>query len=791
MSSNSPDPNSPRPDGWLDRLKSMASAMGGIPLPGDPRPPDRPVPDTWEGPALTSAPPDVPMGVPVDGVPVALPLDPEVPLAHPVEEVPLAEAAPPELERVGDPSHADITLESDGDPCELEQPTSDEIPLLTTPAEAVGQQAPCTVSNDPEPPAAILCPVCQSPRRGDLESCDDCGYYYSSADLAGGAAQAQAAPMISIRLQDRFEMSQLLGERHGVERYRGFDHGQGAQAPVQVIILRQALEPDASSLQVAEAIDPDEDDGDEIMPSFDEALTSGSPATAVLPARAGWPSIAWERGLLRTLEQPGLPQIISSFVQEGSEYLVEEVPAGRSFWDAWDDPETTHEHRFGWLVQIAETLASLHHCNAMLEGIRPDLVIVADNGHARITDMADLLPLPLPLGLSVRGTLYTAPELMAANGSADTRAGLYSFGAMLYALHVGRELQEIDFDRPGHPKPFIPRFPDIHPGFGRLVTKTFRREPASRFPTDEASKEDPSGFIELIRTLNVLRRTMDLVRVEVASWTTTGIVRTGNEDAFALLHACESRQDDLGEQVLILLADGMGGYEAGEVAAALAIQVMRQNLVQQKPFGALAGKSPFPTDPLAAVSRPEGHAAEPLDVEVCKLMLKLALKDANKQVFQASRAPGSKRRGMGCTAEAVYLDGRNVVVAHVGDSRTYHLHEGRMIQLTRDQTLVNRLVELGTLTAEEAETHPRRNELQQAIGGQPDVEPGVYHGKLKPGDWVLVCSDGLTNHVSALSLKEMLQSEAQSAEMAARRLVNLTNIEGATDNATVVVVRCT
>jgi protein phosphatase len=114
-----------------------------------------------------------------------------------------------------------------------------------------------------------------------------------------------------------------------------------------------------------------------------------------------------------------------------------------------------------------------------------------------------------------------------------------------------------------------------------------------------------------------------------------------------------------------------------------------------------------------------------------------------------------------------------------------------MVQLTRDQTLVNRLVELGTLTPEVAETHPRRNELQQAVGGQPDVEPGVYHGALKPGDWVVVCSDGLTNHVSALELQQMLQSEALSAEMASRRLVNLTNIEGATDNCTVVVIRAT
>ncbi|HBI43455.1 MAG TPA: hypothetical protein DDY78_11445 [Planctomycetales bacterium] len=247
----------------------------------------------------------------------------------------------------------------------------------------------------------------------------------------------------------------------------------------------------------------------------------------------------------------------------------------------------------------------------------------------------------------------------------------------------------------------------------------------------------------------------------------------------------------MAESALILLADGMGGYEAGEVAAALALQVLRKYLVAQKGFEALAGASGLPTDPLNPGNRPEGHAPEPLDVTACKFTLKSALREANRQIFAASRAPGSKRRGMGCTAEAVYLDGRNVVVGHVGDSRTYHLSEGRLIQLTRDQTLVNRLVELGTLSPEEAETHPRRNELQQAVGGQPDVEPGTYAGILKPGDWVVVCSDGLSNHINANDLKEMLQSEATSAEMAARRLVNLANIEGATDNATVVVVRLT
>jgi serine/threonine protein phosphatase PrpC len=631
--------------------------------------------------------------------------------------------------------------------------------------------------------------VCGSPHQGSNPSCADCGYYFSPADLAGAASAAAADAGPAVRLQDRFELGERLSERNGVVRFRGLDHG-AAGAPVPVVILRQEVPQPAVAVPALELPKP-EDSGDELLPSFDEGLASASPITEVLPPLLAWPNLSWERNLLRTLGQPALPAEVLSFSDERYEYLVEEVPTGRSLWDAWDDPEATAEVRFGLLAEVAEILHSLHNCKAMVEALRPDIIVVTEEGHVRLADLSDLLPLPLPADAPVRGTLYTAPELLSGQGNADARADLYSFGAMLYALHVGRELTETDFDRPGHPKPFIPRFPDVHPAFGRLMTKTFRREVEARFPSDEACREDATGFTELIRTLNVLKRTLDNVRLEIASWTTTGMVRTGNEDAFALLHACESRQDDLGESALVLLCDGMGGYEAGEVAAALAIQVLRQHLVQQAPFPALRGASAFPTDPLATGHRPEGHAAPPLDVEACKQLLKGALKEANKQVFSASRAPGSKRRGMGCTAEVVYVDGRNVVVGHVGDSRTYHLHEGRMIQLTRDQTLVNRLVELGTLSPEEAEMHPRRNELQQAVGGQPDVEPGLYHGVLKPGDWVVVCSDGLSNHVSADDLKFMLQSEALSAEMAARRLVNLTNIEGATDNATVVVIRAT
>src|SRR5207253_1522211 len=174
--------------------------------------------------------------------------------------------------------------------------------------------------------------------------------------------------------------------------------------------------------------------------------------------------------------------------------------------------------------------------------------------------------------------------------------------------------------------------PDLHPAFARLLMKTISRGVDGRFPTDEAMKTDPTGFDELIKTLKVCARTLDQCRLEVAAWTTTGIVRTGNEDAFAFLHSCESRQDDVSDAALVLLADGMGGYDAGEVAAAMCIAQLRKNLIALKPFNTTAGVTGFPTD----TPGPD-NAPHPLDVELAKSMVKAALKDANKHVFQASR----------------------------------------------------------------------------------------------------------------------------------------------------------
>lgn len=635
----------------------------------------------------------------------------------------------------------------------------------------------------PPPPVAgpSACPACTADWSPGSNYCADCGFMLPAAPTASSqtqkssAARIAAMPQPNVKLRNRFQVGELIQERQGICRYRGTDHGQTPPRPITIVWgpLSAGGGSDNPFDDVPVAVASEED----ILPSFDDPVPVAAPVLVDAEGRpVAYPSVAWEKAILEKAKHPAVPAIIDHFVENNFEYLIVDNPPGHGLWEAWDEPEAAEARvRYGWLMQIAEGLDALHQAGAIVEGLRPELVKVS-NGQAVISDLTDLLPFPVPPGAPIRGTHYTAPELMLSPGEADARSDLYSFGAMLYSLeYLHRPLEDKHFERQFAPKSIADEFPDVHPLILRIVNKTFTRDINIRFPTDEAQRTDATGFQELVKTLEVLRRNLDTGRLDIACWTTTGMIRTGNEDAFTVLHGVDQRLDDINEYAMVLLADGMGGYEAGELAANMALNELRTYLLGQPMFAALTGGTP-----------PEGE----VNVANYKQVLLAALKHANKAVYTAARTPGKGKRGMGCTAEAVYVDSRNVIVGHVGDSRTYHVTDGRLVQLTRDQTLVNRLVELGQLTEEEAEDHPRKNELQQAIGGQPDVSPGTYSGKLKRGDWILVCSDGVTNHINNKELEKMLTREAyDSAEIAARRLVNLVNLRGATDNSTVVVIR--
>ncbi|BBH19649.1 protein phosphatase [Paenibacillus baekrokdamisoli] len=209
-----------------------------------------------------------------------------------------------------------------------------------------------------------------------------------------------------------------------------------------------------------------------------------------------------------------------------------------------------------------------------------------------------------------------------------------------------------------------------------------------------------------------------------------------------------------------IVADGMGGHQAGDVASQLAIDTFRE---------VLQGTT----------------AAHSLDER--KVLIRQAILQANEVVFDmASR--NDQYHNMGTTVVAALLQTENGVIGHIGDSRAYKWRDGVLSQLTEDHTLVNELVKSGQITSEEAINHPRRNVLTRALGTDAQVEVDVRGIPWAPGDLLLLCSDGLTNMVSVQEMTETFLLDELDLDGKADRLVQLALQAGGDDNITVVLM---
>jgi len=215
----------------------------------------------------------------------------------------------------------------------------------------------------------------------------------------------------------------------------------------------------------------------------------------------------------------------------------------------------------------------------------------------------------------------------------------------------------------------------------------------------------------------------------------------------------------LPEQGVFIVADGMGGHAAGEVASEMAVQLIAKNLE-------------------GVVGRSDAEAAH---------MMRLAIHQSNAAIFRRT-VDEPEKRGMGTTATALVVNQSRYMIGQVGDSRAYLLRDGGLTQLTKDHSYVQEQVDAGYLTPEQARTHPYSNVITRCVGANSDVVPDIYVGTLAPGDLFLLASDGLTGMLEDQDLHRILTEErtpAQHVDM----LVNEGNRRGGLDNITVIIVR--
>ena len=239
------------------------------------------------------------------------------------------------------------------------------------------------------------------------------------------------------------------------------------------------------------------------------------------------------------------------------------------------------------------------------------------------------------------------------------------------------------------------------------------------------------------------------MHITSAGRTDVGVIRSGNEDSYLMVP----------DRGIFVVADGMGGHAAGEVASDMAVHYVAREL-----------------DSLRGLS----------DEQVAERM-RGAIRTANGAIFQRTLTEHDKR-GMGTTVTALTLYESRFLIGQVGDSRAYLLRDNKLSQLTKDHSYVQEQVDAGYLTPEQARTHPYSNVITRCVGANSDVMPDIYVGSVRPRDVFLLPSDGLTGMLEDYQLAELLSPE-RMPEAEVDSLIAEANRHGGLDNITAVIVR--
>jgi protein phosphatase len=251
------------------------------------------------------------------------------------------------------------------------------------------------------------------------------------------------------------------------------------------------------------------------------------------------------------------------------------------------------------------------------------------------------------------------------------------------------------------------------------------------------------------------------MKIAYQALTDVGRKRKGNEDSLIVNP----------EQGLFVVADGMGGHAAGEVASKVAVDSINE-------FVCLTGGDDEITWPFGL---DEGISYD-------GNRLKTAVRYANRKVLEAVKEK-AEYEGMATTVAAALVDGATVNLAHVGDSRVYLFRDGELSQLTSDHSWVNEQLQSGVISMDQARSHPLRNVVTRALGGRADLQVDMQCHTMQPGDLLLMCSDGLTTMVPDSEIARVLGEANGDIQAAAARLLAEANARGGEDNTTVVLLQ--
>jgi serine/threonine protein phosphatase PrpC len=450
--------------------------------------------------------------------------------------------------------------------------------------------------------------------------------------------------------------------------------------------------------------------------------------------------------LSTTLKHAAFQRAVEGFAESGRVYLVYPDEPFSAFSERPGGIKMSEPEAINVAIQLCQAVGFLHRRALRLNDICPESVGYGADGRLKVTGLESVSNDNELQAEPIFNDGYTAPEIYRAR-KVDKRADLFSIGALLYSCLTGERLESESWREEAGAIPFYPPHV-VTPALEQVVRRALAFSPEARWPNVDAMKA------ELVKLASI-------IQVRAGAMTDVGMVRELNEDIVMAVEYHRDSQVEPAERYLYVVCDGMGGAEAGELAAAIAVTTIRNYI--ESSIGSAPG-------------------------EDLGQLLRLALEEANSKIIEYQSAH-PEARGMGSTAVGLLVIPPRAAVAWVGDSRAYMLENGESRQVTKDHSLVQRLVEIGQITAEEARYHEHKNVITRSLGARASGPAGAeaVEFRLKRGDRLMLCSDGLVAHVDDAKIGELLRRHTDPLA-ATRELVVAANAGGGTDNVSVIVV---
>lgn len=592
----------------------------------------------------------------------------------------------------------------------------------------------------PQPAEAVVeeAPVVEPPPPAPAPAEDPNGPSAKTAELKPPAAQTNGTA--SIPAQPKASSAPASSSADS--------SGEGVQSAVAA-----AASPTADALEeAAENASPDEES--EAAEAAVVAETQNNPASGDGADQDEASAFGDDLGevfgrvlaLSQIISHPAFQRATEGFAHNGRVYLVfanEELKPLRRGSQKMSEPEA-----IAFAVQICQAISFVHRKALRLNDICPESIAVTKDGRIKLTGLDYVSNDNELQSEPIFNDGYTAPEIYRGK-KVDKRADIFSAGAILYTWLTGARIPSESWREEAGPVQFYPPHV-VTPRLENAIRRAIAFNPRDRWPTIDEFKA------ELIALGGA-------VRLRAAAMTDVGRVREHNEDSVLAVEYMRDSMVEPAQSHLYVVADGMGGAEAGEVASAIAVQSIRSYIEAR----------------LDAAAGEVKNGAE---------LLTGALEEANTKIIEYV-ASHPESRGMGSTGVCALVTPTDAAVAWVGDSRGYLLEGAALRQVTKDHSLVQRLIEIGQITAEEAHTHEHKNVITRSLGARQSGPAGAeaIALKLKRGDKLMLCSDGLTAHVMDPEIREILGRNADPFD-AARELIVAANAGGGTDNISVIVV---